>query len=29
MRLESQRYLILRSHASADDAMLEQLRRAL
>jgi hypothetical protein len=29
MRLESQRYLILRSHATADDAMLDKLRRAL
>ena len=29
MRLEEQRYLILRSHAQADDAMLDKLRRAL
>jgi hypothetical protein len=29
MRLESVRYLILRSHATADDAMVDQLRRAL
>jgi hypothetical protein len=29
MRVESQRYLLLRSHAFADDAMLEKLRRAL
>ncbi len=29
MRFEAQRYLLLRSHATADDAMLERLRRAL
>jgi hypothetical protein len=29
MRLEQQRYLLLRSHAAADDAMLDKLRRAL
>ena len=29
MRLESRRYLILRSHATADDAMVDKLRRAL